>query len=164
MAVVSYPTLEHVAMQQRPYPTHVLEGAETGLVLFAAAFLGHNDAIHFAEAGVCCHCVDSDGPRLAEMAQLYPDDWNWAIDDVWKFGRDAWDNDETWDVVSLDPFTGDTMELVLDDLQLWSELARKALVVGSTRLLPPSQHPDGFRPTAPMIRTAGVYWLVFERA
>ena len=56
------------------YPTHLLEGCETGLCLFAAAFLGQNDAAHFEEAGVLTTCVDIDAERLGQMSFYYPKD------------------------------------------------------------------------------------------
>jgi hypothetical protein len=161
VGVVTYPTLEHVAMEARPYPAHVLEGCETGLVLFAAAFLGHNDAIHFAEAGIRTTCIDTDEVRLREMKALYPDTWTFLPVDAWTFAEAARDMDTMWDVVSLDPFTGDTMQRVLDDLQLWADLARKALIVGSTTLA--VEYPKGFRPSAPTVRASSVYWLVLTR-
>lgn len=158
----TYPTLEHVAQQARPYPTHVLVGAETGLVLFAAAFQGHNDAVHFAEAGLKTMCVDIDGPRLAEMAQVYPDDWQFAVDDAWKFADAAYTLGEQWDVVSADTFTGDVMHRSLDSLPLWCSLARRAvtvtLTVGEAYKLP-----EGWLDTQLYERATGVYWLVLER-
>jgi hypothetical protein len=164
MTTINYPTLEHVAMEARPYPTRVLEGAETGLVLFAAAFLGHNDAIHFAEAGARGFCVDRDGERLAQMARLYPDDWQWAVDDVWKFAEAARTLGEQWDVVSADPWT-DAFQAVADRAELLCSLARRAVTIGTgarTNVTPPA----GWRITEVVERSSfrgGVNWTVLER-
>jgi hypothetical protein len=163
MGAVTYPTLEHVAQQARPYPTHVLEGCETGLVLFAAAFLGHNDAIHFAEAGLRALCVDVDEGRLREMEQLYPAAWGFHAADAWEFARNVRTRPIV-DVVSVDPFTGDAMERAVSSLELWCSLARRAVVVGITLDLtrgyatPSGWHASLFH------RANNVYWLVLERA
>lgn len=161
-AVVSYTSLEHVAARARPYPTRVLEGCETGLVLFCAAFLGHNDAIHFAEAGIETTCVDLDAERLEEMADLYPSGWIWEHGwDAWEYARSVGANQ--WDVVSLDPFTCH-MQGCLDDLDLWCSLARKAVVVG-TKLSMTSSYttPEGWSGSLHH-RANDVYWLALERA
>jgi len=162
MGNLTYPTLEHVAMQARPYPTHLLEGCETGLCLFAAAFLGHNDAVHLAEAGMHGFCVDVDGVRLAEMTQLYPPDWQWAVDDAWKFADAAYTLGETWDVVSCDTWTGDLMRRSLDSLELWCSLARKAVTVTLT-VGQPYTLPEGWVDTQLFERATGVYWLVLTK-
>src|SRR3990172_9872911 len=111
-------TLEHVAMQARPYPTELLEGCETGLVLFAAAFLGHNDAIHFAEAGITTSCVDIDSEGLAEMRELYPDSWAFVTVDAWHFAEACASEGVQWDAVSVDTFSGDATRRSLDSLEL----------------------------------------------
>lgn len=155
-------TLEHVAMEARPYPTHLLEGCETGLVLFAAAFNGHNDAIHFAEAGLKTFCVDVDGERLSKMAALYPEDWQWAVDDAWKFADDAYALGETWDAVSVDTFTGEAMDRSLDTLGLWCSLARK-VVTATVTAGELYRVPKGWKSEL-YPRSGDVYWLVLTRA
>jgi hypothetical protein len=40
--------LDAISKEARPYPADMLTPARTGLLLFAAAYLGVNDAIHFA--------------------------------------------------------------------------------------------------------------------
>lgn len=159
-AVTTYGSLEHVAMQARPYPTHLLEGCETGLVLFAAAFLGHNDAIHFALEDVQTTCVDVNADRLEEMSELYPDEWRFVADDAWHFAERHVGRDQ-WDAVSVDTFTGEAMDRSLQNLGLWGSLARKFVTVTLT---------DGASYTVPsgfnsyhFERGPGVYWLVLER-
>lgn len=161
MGVVSYPTLEHVAMEARPYPAHLLDGCRTGLVLFAAAFLGHNDAIHMAEAGLTCMCVDVDADRVAEMRELYPASWSFLVADAWEWAATARDEDLLWDVVSADTFTGSAMERSLRSLDLWCSLARKVV----TATITPGamyQVPGGWK-AMHYQRATGVYWLVLER-
>lgn len=159
---VTYPTLEHVAMQARPYPTHLLEGCETGLVLFAAAFLGHNDAIHFAEMGIETTCVDIDGERLSEMRGLYPDSWRFVESDAWKFADTAYAEEMSYDAVSADTFSGDAMRRSLDSLDLWCSLTRKVVTVTYTAG-EAYEVPDGWRGDL-YERVTGVYWLVLTRA
>jgi hypothetical protein len=75
--------LEAVSRVARPFPAWLLNGCETGLCLFAAAFLGHNDAIHFARAGIQTTCVDKDAARIEKMIDLYPRDWEFLTTDAW---------------------------------------------------------------------------------
>lgn len=160
-AIVDYATLEHVAMNARPYPTEILEGCETGLCLFSAAFLGHNDAIHFAEAGLRTTCVDTNAGRLEEMSELYPRNWQWRWEDAWTFAQRAEALGWQWDAVSADTFTGDVEIKSLRSLDLWCSLARKALTVtlteGKTYDVPKGWISNLYE------RAEGVYWLVLSR-
>jgi hypothetical protein len=158
---VTYPTLEHVAMEARPYPTHVLEGCETGLVLFAAGFLGHNDAIHFAQAGIKAICVDIAEERLEEMRALYPDTWRFFIGDAWDVARDIQAEGHQVDIVSCDTWKGDLMRRSLESLPLWCSLAKRAMTATLTEGAPYAV-PDGWRDSL-YERAYGVYWLVLER-
>ena len=162
MGAVIYSTLEHVAQEGRPYPTHLLDGCETGLVLFAAAFLGHNDAIHFAEAGLRGTCCDVDADRLAEMKQLYPDDWSFVPGDAWEMAQEAAEAQVQWDAVSVDTFTGDVMFRSLGSLGLWCSLARKAVTVTITDSVAVADVPDGWTVSL-YPRSEHVSWLVLTR-
>jgi len=164
-AVVNYRTLEHVAMQARPYPSELLEGCENGLCLFSAAFLGHNDAIWFAQAGMRSVCVDIDYDRLSQMNGLYPKDWVFVQADAWEFATwaRALPSAPRWDAVSVDCFTGDTEDKVLRSLDLWCALARELVTVTITLektdaiIAPPGWRSSLFH------RANNVYWLVLER-
>lgn len=163
MGVVSYPTLTDVAMESRPYPTELLEGCKTGLVLFAAAFMGHNDAIHFAEAGIRTTCVDIADERMWEMRKLYPRNWSFVTSDAWYFAKAAQDMEAKYDAVSADTFTGDAMYRSLDSLELWTSLANK--VVTATVTLKAT---DSYRTPAGWWgslyhRANDIYWLVLQR-
>lgn len=162
VAVVQYDTIEHVAMQARPYPSHLLPQEGSALALCAAAFLGHNDVVHFAEAGMRVVCVDRDAERLEEMKRLYPDDWTFACDDAWGFAERAYTLGMTWDVVSVDTFTGDMEFRSLQSLELWCSLARKFVTVtasrGSMWLIP-----RGWRSSL-YERSSDVNWLTLEKA
>lgn len=160
---VTYPSLEHVAIDASVFPIDVLEGAESGLVLFAAAFLGRNDAIHYAEAGVPdVTLVDIDGERLEEMRALYRSpSWEWLERDAFAFAREAREAGRVWDVVSVDTFTGEALERSVGDLEAWTSIARRAVVVTSRRT---SAYviPDGWR-SRRVKRSVLVEWLVLER-
>lgn len=163
MGALTYPTLEHVAMEARPYPAELLEGCETGLVLFAAAFLGHNDAIHFAEAGLKCCAVDTDVERVMAMRDLYPKNWCWHTEDAWSFaGGESLKPGPGWDAVSADTFTGSATRRSLDSLELWCSLARKLVTVTYTAG-EAYEVPDGWKGEL-YERATGVYWLVLTRA
>jgi hypothetical protein len=159
---VTYPSLEHVAIEKRPYPAELLEGCQSGLVLFAAAFLGHNDAIHFAEAGVPnVTLVDVDGERLEEMRGLYRDpSWEWLEADAWDVARDARRLDAKFDAVSVDTFTGAALERSLGDLELWTSIARRVVTVTATR---DSSYrvPRHWRSRV-LGRSSLAYWLILE--
>lgn len=165
MGSVTYPTLEHVAMDARPYPSELLEGCETGLVLFAAAYLGHNDAIHFAEAELQTTCVDVDGERLAAMRALYPDDWTFLAEDAWTYAERRAVDGFQYDAVSVDTFTGEAEARSMKSLELWTSLARKVVTVTVT-----AEHvtrhgialPEGWGMSL-RLRAPGVYWLVLTR-
>lgn len=142
------------------YPRRVLDGAETALVLFAAAFHGRQDAIHVADAGLAATCVDLDGGRLAEMEAAYPDGWEYVTGDVFEFAAQA---ERQWDVVSID-CPSNLFDECAGLLPLWCRLARRAVVLGcgmGTDVLVP----DGWRVTELLHRSSfrgGVYWAVVE--
>lgn len=167
MVTLTYPTLEHVAQEARPYPDHLLADCSTGLALFAAAFLGHNDAIHFALAGMRATCVDVDDEGLDRMREIYPDDWSFLFSDAWSFAQRANGFGERWDAVSVDTFTGDSMERSLRSLNLWTGLARR-LVTVTYRVEDPRV--ELIRPFIPRgwiwslyPRSGAIYWLTLER-
>jgi hypothetical protein len=162
VGVVTYPTLEHIAQEARPYPAHLLEGCETGLLLFAAAFLGHNDAIHFAEAGMRCVCIDTDAKRLREMRELYPEDWTFLPDNAWHFANVA-TGKTMFDAVSVDTFTGDQMRRSLESLELWCSLARDLVTVTITDdMFGKYDCPERWQPSL-FHRANDVHWLVLTR-
>lgn len=125
--------LDRISAQARPYPADMLPVGGTGLCLFAAAFLGVNDAIHMARKDMRVTCVDYDRFRLDKMAPLYPEDWRFVLEDAWIFASRASHFGQQWDVVSIDTFTGDATDRSLESLELWCSLARKAVTATTTR-------------------------------
>lgn len=164
MATVTYPTLEHVAMEATPFPVDVLEGVESGLVLFAAAFGGVNDAIRFAEAGVRdVTLIDLNRRALDQMTALYRDErWSFAQADAWSFARFAAVAGSTWDVVTVDTYTGDATNRSLSRLEDWTSIANRAVVATATRAHSP-RIPAGWR-SRRVVRSGLAEWLVLERA
>ncbi len=157
----AYASLGEIAKYSRPYPEEQLEGLASGLCLFSAAFLGHNDVVHFASAGIQTTCVDVDAGRLGEMRRLYPRSWQFVIADAWTYAHAAARQELAFDAVSVDSFCGDAMLRVLEDLTVWTDLANELVTVTVA---------DGYGYTVPdgweaseLRRAPGVYWLVLTR-
>lgn len=121
--------LDAIYAEATPYPAHLLREGDTGLCLFAAAFLGTNDAVHMARSGMRVTCVDTDGPRLAEMEGLYPKDWAFHVEDAWDWALDAYSRGDRWDVVSVDTFTGNATDQSCKTIGLWLSLANRAVTM-----------------------------------
>jgi hypothetical protein len=127
--------LEPISRAAKAYPVHLLNYGETGLCLFAAAFLGKNDAIHMARMGMRVTCVDTDAAKLGSMERHYPADWTFIVGDAWDVAenalllcRDAGGFDSPtpmYDVVSVDTFTGDATDRSIETLDLWCSLAHR---------------------------------------
>jgi hypothetical protein len=159
--VAPYRTLEEIGDVARPYPTQYLEDLDHGLCLFGAGFLGHNDAIHFAEHGLETTVVDVDEERLAEMRALYPEEWEFVCADAWAYAEAAADAGVVFDAVSVDVYTGDAELRALQELELWTSLASRLVTVTAT----PDKRfdtPAGWR-VSTHERVAGVYWLCLRR-
>lgn len=160
--MVAMVTLDQVREGAAPdyYPRHAIVGGNTALILFAAAFYGQQDAIWFAEAGVTATCVDTDGDRLGEMQDAYPDDWKFVNADAFEFSLRT---SGKWDVVSIDcpsPMFDRCAEL----LPLWCRMANRTVILGSGRKMLFTDV-AGWKLTDSVFRShnyGGVYWRVFE--
>lgn len=159
--IVLAPPLDAISQGAQPYPAYLLREGSTGLALFAAAFLGVNDSIHFARQEMTCTCVDSDADRLDKMADLYPVDWDFVFADAWEFAQASADGGSMWDVVSVDTFTGGSTKRSLASLDLWCSLSTETvtatLVDGQTYDLPEGWNDERFH------RARNIYWLVLRR-
>jgi len=149
-----------VTVQTDIYPTDLLTGCETALVLFAAAFGGRQDAAFIADAGLAATCVDQDGDRLLEMAINYPAGWEFVHRDVYEFVREE---TRRWDVVSADPWTTQ-FDRCADLLPTLCRLARRAVILGTGpgTILGAA---DGWRETSRVHRSdyrGGTYWATVE--
>jgi hypothetical protein len=155
-------TLEHVAMDAKAFPREKLEGCETGLVLFAGAFLGTNDAIHFASAGIPTVCVDTDRDALERMRDLYPEMFEFVQADAWQYAEAARDLGLTWDAVSVDTWTGDASARSMESLELWTAIAER-LVVATIANTDTWITPEGWSAWT-QTRSERAAWLILERA
>lgn len=146
--------------EARIFPRHVLEGCETGLVLFAAAWYGKQDAVWLAEAGIRATCVDTNGGRLDAMALAYPDDWEFVVGDAFGYASRT---RRRWDVVTVDCPTG-AFDRCAGLAATWCGLARRVVVLGSGPA-PELDLPVGWN-VAERIRRSnfrgGTYWTVLQ--
>lgn len=142
------------------YPTDVLEGCESALVLFAAAFYGRQDCAAIATAGLTATCVDHDHEKLGAMVLAYPEGWEYVHGDAYRYAQAT---RRRWDVVSLDPFTNQ-MQTCANLLPWWCGLANRAVVLGTgvgTEVVAPT----GWRVTDRTRRSGfagGTFWTVLQ--
>ena len=144
----------------RTFPREALVGSKTGLCVFAAEWHGRQDAYWLYEAGITATCVDVNGRKLEEMRRIYPDGWEFVESDAFEFSPA-----ERFDVVTLDPFTGDAMERCHRDLALWCSRANNAVIMGSTAAQPLRRAPAGWRIADTVHRSdfgGGVFWTVLK--
>ena len=142
-------------------------GCETALCLFSAEWLGMQDDYWIAQAGLRGTCVDLNGDNLGRMRELYPAAWEFVTDDAYEFAQRAVEAGSQWDVVTLDPWTGQFQQCA-DLLPTWATLARRVVVLGHGhyRLTRP-EAPEGWRLAFDIKRSdykGGIYWLVFTKA
>jgi len=152
--------LEGLRRNAGPYPTDLLKDCASALLLFGAGFLGMNDGIHMADAGLFACVVDIDRPRLEHMAKIYPSDWMFVESDAWEFAERC---GTKFDIVSVDNFTGDAETPVLTSLSLWCSLAVKLVTVTRTRKPIDFTIPWGWEPSL-VERSSRANWLVLERS
>lgn len=159
--VENAPALDVLGEQAQPYPAQYLEGLETGLCLFGAAFQGRNDAIHFHEYGLRTNVVDTDFGALSKMRKLYPSDWQFFHVDAWDYAEAAAREELVFDAVSVDTFTGDAELRSLASLELWTSIASYLVTITATPGHP-FDVPDGWA-VSRHYRGPGVYWLCLRR-
>lgn len=144
-----------------PYPAEMLAGRESGLLLFGAAFLGINDAVHFFNARISdVTVVDIDKARLDTMRALYPATWKFVEADAFAFAEKQRAAGTEYDVVSADPFT-DLMPRLRTELPTFCALARRAVVFGIEHGQP-LDPPEGWCARR-VERTGLADWVVLER-
>jgi len=160
--VLTHP-LDAISRQARPYPADRLENCSTGLVLFAAAYLGHNDAIHFARKQLTTVCVDTDARKLADMQALYPSYWRFVRADAWTFAEQASERGDSWDAVSVDTYTGDATDRSLQTIGLWCAIANRVVTVTLPTNVSHGYIPDGWRFSGIHPRSDLASWLVLTR-
>lgn len=145
------------------YPSDALDGLTTAFMGFCAAFLGRQDCVPVADAGLDAVCVDIDEPRLDEMRPLYPAGWQFVHADVFNYAAMRYAQGARWDVVSLDPPTNLFQE-VADEAELWTGLARRAVVLGTGNWTV-LEEPAGWEVTGIIRRShfrGGAYWTILK--
>lgn len=148
------------------YPTDLLEGCSSALMLFCAGFYGNSDCIHVTRAGLTdVVAVDTDKNKINAMRGLYPQPWKFVTDDVYEFIPDNIGH-RRYDLVSADPATSDSdrMFTLLPDL---CALADRLVILGvmadtlaSKPLVPPGDW--GHTRTIPR-NSVSAKWLVLQR-
>lgn len=160
-------TIEQLREKAAPeiFPQDVLDGAKTGLVLFAGGFHGIQDAIWFQEHDIRTTCVDIRPEGLAEMAAIYPTDWEWVVADAYDWiVKQKWQG-RRWDVISIDSPTGQ-FNVTAGLIHLWCSIADMAVVLGCSSRQEFKMVPDGWELHERIRRSAyagGVDWAVFTR-
>ncbi len=145
------------------YPSDALDGLTSAFMGFCAAFLGRQDCVPVADAGLDAVCVDIDEPRLDEMRPLYPVGWQFVHADVFNYAEMRYAQGARWDVVSLDPPTNLFQE-VADEAELWTNLARRAVILGTGNWTV-LEEPAGWEVTGIIRRShfrGGAYWTILK--
>jgi hypothetical protein len=145
------------------YPSEALDGLSSAFMGFCAAFLGRQDCVVVADAGLTATCVDIDEPRLEEMRPLYPIGWRFVHADVFNYAALRYAQGARFDVVSLDPPTN-LFQQVADNADLWCGLARRVVILGTGHhtLL---EEPYGWTVTEAVRRShfrGGTYWTTLR--
>lgn len=149
---------------ERYYPVDRLEGLRTALMGFCAAFLGKQDCVWVADAGIAATGVDLDASRVGDMVDLYPKTWDFHVADVFDFAARRYAEGVRYDLVSLDPPTSMFGE-VAEAVDLWCGIANELVVLGSSPGLL-GRVPDGWVQVDRVFRSGkygGVYWAVLEK-
>lgn len=142
------------------FPGSVLEGSETALCLFSAAWHGRQDAYWVARRGLTATCVDLDARRLEEMREIYPPDWEFVHADAFEYVRERVMYADRVDAVILDPYTVHFAACAAY-LPEWCDAANNVVILGMDgRELEP---PPGWELQLKLKRSSykgGVYWQV----
>lgn len=154
--------LEELYSKRSVFPDELLRDGETGLCLFAAAFMGINDAIHMAKRGMTVTCVDLDDERLGAMSFKYPHYWKFVPENAWRFAGDALARGAMWDVVSVDTFCGHDTRNALPDLPLWCSIANR-VVLATVEPHSTWTVPGGWHELGVMKRSPTASWLMLGR-
>lgn len=117
------------AANPETFPVDLVRGSADGIAFYAAGFLGRNDVIHLASIPFVV-LVDTDETKLMEMHAVYPERWAYHAGNARDFAQKLADDGESFDVVTVDPWSNDTT-MVLNDLPLWLSLAKRALVIAT---------------------------------
>lgn len=147
------------------YPHERLEGIRSALMCFCAAFMGRQDCVWVADAGITATAVDNELEHVELMQKAYPDDWEFVTADVYQYAGERYAAGDKFDLVSLDPPTNQ-FEDAAALCALWCGIADRLVIFGTgrdTEINPP----PGWVVTDRVFRSAkydGSYWAVLEPA
>lgn len=153
------------------YPTRILEGCESGLLLFASGRGGQTDGWAFSDLSPVV-AVDWDHGTLERLKKAAPSHWDFILEDAFEFAQTY---GSQFDVVSVDAPSHFAPTLI-EHIPLWLSIAGKAATItvyrhcfaGQPSLQAPElEAPNGWRFTDLIKRSefrGGIYWLVAERA
>ena len=145
------------------YPKERLVGIGSALMCFCAAFMGRQDCIWVADAGITATAVDHELEHVELMQKAYPDDWEFVTADVYDYAAKRYAEGMSYDLVSLDPSSNQFAEAAAL-CALWCGIADKLVIMGTgeeTELDPPF----GWREVDRVFRSGkygGSYWAVLE--
>jgi hypothetical protein len=145
------------------YPRERLKGVSSALMGFCAAFMGRQDCIWVADAGIKATAVDTELEHLELMRVAYPDGWEFVNADVYDYAAKRYAEGVSYDLVSLDPSTNQFGE-VAALCALWCSIADKCVIFGTdqdTEINPPF----GWREADRVFRSVkygGTYWAILE--
>lgn len=117
------------------FPVELLRPEDSAICFFVAAFGGRQDLHYLRLAGLKdVIAIDNDSEKLHALIPQYPKDWTFSDDDGFAAIRDIAAKIASpavaADVITLDPWTGDMTQRVIDHLPVLSRLAKRVLVVG----------------------------------
>lgn len=145
------------------YPRDRLDDIETALMCFCAAFVGRQDCIWLADAGISATAIDTDEYGIEVMKRAYPDSWEFVTGDVYDYAAKRYAEGMSYDLVSLDP-SSNQFDQAADLCPLWCGIADKLVIIGTgekTVISPPF----GWKETDRVFRSpryGGCYWAVLE--
>lgn len=143
------------------YPVEVLEHCRSALILFSSAFLGAQDGIFIADAGLTATCVDIRPERLNDMAAIYPSSWAFVVADAFDYAEAC---DQRFDLVSIDCPTN-LFDRCAEMVDVWCGLACRAVILGTGRDTIVATPPEGWSVSGRVRRSdfkGGVFWTVLE--
>lgn len=159
--------MDVAANASRRFPRSVLHERQDALLLFGAGLLGANDGYWIAHAGMEGTVVDIDDDKLAEMSNLYPNDWAFVRSDVFEYVEENLASElATFDIVCVDPPMAEISRSLawLDEYTLLAhhavlhtiELSDDGMTYATMAV------PAGWK-TRYVMRNDVVGWLVLER-
>lgn len=180
-------SLDEVRAESDPstFPLRLLPAATSAACFYAAGFLGRNDVIHIADAGLRdVVLIDTDESKLQDMHRIYPEGWAYLPQDAEAAALYFHSQARTFDLVIVDPWTGGILRS-MQFLHTWLTLANQAVIIGTSfewfadKHMPPTldalndwvrrSHWNGMPALAAsqlLWRSSyrgGVYWAVFEK-